>query len=214
MIAKERQVELQVKLTPGRYIVLPRTTGGLMVNKPKDLVAQAPTSLLNASGELSSAMSGVVEDIFRKFDLFIGRELNYQEFKILYQMVDQTREITQSEFESKFLKQYCCTSEGITVRGLKDFMRDSVQKLGEDTVRAWLSNLGYDKHLFNAESRAFTLTFHCTEKFKVEAKDAIRTELDIWANAAIATREFETQGPQKDFISRNGIYRVFYSFSE
>jgi hypothetical protein len=29
-LGKDRQVELQTKLTPGKYVVLPRTTGGLM----------------------------------------------------------------------------------------------------------------------------------------------------------------------------------------
>ena len=36
-LTKDRQAELEVKLTPGKYIVLPRTTGGLLANKPKFL---------------------------------------------------------------------------------------------------------------------------------------------------------------------------------
>ena len=34
-LTKERQVELEVNLPPGRYVILPRTTGGLMY-KPKE----------------------------------------------------------------------------------------------------------------------------------------------------------------------------------
>ena len=34
-LSRDRQVELEVELSPGKYIVLPRTTGGLM-NKSKD----------------------------------------------------------------------------------------------------------------------------------------------------------------------------------
>ncbi len=100
------------------------------------------------------------------------------------------------------------------MRGLRDYFRDSVKNLGEDVVRSWLANLGYDHHLFNKDSRAFTLTFHSIEKFSVEAKDATKTELDIWANTAIAIKDVENHGPQKDFITRQGLYKVFYSFSE
>lgn len=48
-----------------------------MVNKPKLLAAEDPTALINENGELTAAFSNVIEDIFRKFDLYIGRELSY-----------------------------------------------------------------------------------------------------------------------------------------
>lgn len=102
-LSRDRQVELQAKLSPGRYIVLPRTTGGLMVNKPKILAQEPPSTLINQDGELTAAFANVIEDIFRKFDLFIGRELNYQEFKILYRMIGGGHDLTQDEFEERFL---------------------------------------------------------------------------------------------------------------
>ena len=36
-LSKDRQVELQTTLTPGKYIIVPRTTGGLMTCKPAKL---------------------------------------------------------------------------------------------------------------------------------------------------------------------------------
>ena len=36
-LSKDRQVEIQSTLTPGRYIIVPRTTGGLMTFKPVKL---------------------------------------------------------------------------------------------------------------------------------------------------------------------------------
>ena len=74
------------------------------------------------------------------------------------------------------------------MRGLKHFFLDSINNLGEDVVRSWLASLGYDEHLVNVESRAFTLTFHCISNFKVVAKDAIHTELDNIANTLIAEK--------------------------
>ena len=60
--------------------------------------------------------------------------------------------------------------------------------LGEDTIRQWLSRLGYDQHLFNPESRNFNVTFHGTKKFSVTMKDALKTDLDTWVAAAIALK--------------------------
>jgi len=49
------------------------------------------------------------------------------------------------------------------------FFLDSIKNYGEDEVRQWLSRLGYDEHLFNEDSRAFTLTFHSMHNFSVIA---------------------------------------------
>jgi hypothetical protein len=100
-------------------------------------------------------------------------------------MIGDQKKLTETEFNENFLKKFCSTSEGLTVRGLQDFFLESINAHGEDTVRAWLRNLGYDEHLFNPQSRAFTLTFHCSSKFSVEAKDALVTELDSWSNSTI-----------------------------
>lgn len=39
------------------------------------------TPLVDKDGNLTKIFESVIEDIFRKFDLFIGRELSYDEFK-------------------------------------------------------------------------------------------------------------------------------------
>ena len=161
--SRDRQVELEVELTPGRYVVLPRTTGGLLV-KPKSWLDKPKTVLRDKEGNLTKTFESVIEDIFRKFDLFIGRELSYEEFKILYQCTGKG-ELTEEDFKINFLERYCSTHEGLTVRGLKNFFQDQIEKQGEDTVRVWLKNLGYDEHLFNEDSRSFTLTVHSVSKF-------------------------------------------------
>lgn len=74
---------MEVELTEGKYLIVPRTTGALMV-KPKSWDGKPKTSLTDKDGNLTKTFESVVEDIFRKFDLFIGRELNYDEFKIFY----------------------------------------------------------------------------------------------------------------------------------
>lgn len=85
---------------------------------------------------------------------------------------------------------------------------------GEDVVRTWLSRLGYDEHLCNTDSRSFTLTFHSVKNFKVVAQDAVKTDLDNFANTLISEKEFHDGGPKKDYFSRANMYYVIYSFSE
>jgi hypothetical protein len=169
--SRDRQVELELDLEKGHYIILPMTTGALMV-KPEEERKKPRKELLKKNGaSLTRAFEGVIEDIFRKFDLFIGRELSYDEFLIFYKCTGHS--LSKEEFKKNILAKCCSTSEGVTVRGLKDFFINSIYKEGEDTVRSWLANLGYDEHLFNVESRSFTLTFHSVSNFKVVAKDAI-----------------------------------------
>jgi hypothetical protein len=60
------------------------TTGALM-RKPKAEDQKPPKDLTKTNGtKLTRTFEAVIEDIFRKFDLFIGRELSYEEFKVLY----------------------------------------------------------------------------------------------------------------------------------
>lgn len=96
-LSKDRQVEIQSTLTPGRYIVVPRSTGGLMTFKPVKLLDQPPTPLLQENGELSKAFSSVIGDIFNKFDLIMGRELSFSEFSQFYKITGY--EINEEDFD-------------------------------------------------------------------------------------------------------------------
>lgn len=136
-LVRDRQAEIETVLSPGKYIALPRTTGGLMKNKPKKYDGQPPLPFLKEDGQsLTCIFNRVVEDIFRKFDVVMSLELNFNEFKYLYQMADPfPNNLTSEEFKEYFLGQYCSTSEGITVRGLKDYFKDVIKIKGEDVMR-------------------------------------------------------------------------------
>lgn len=72
----ERQVDLEVELEPGNYIVLPRTSGCAM-RKPETL-SDEPVSLIDKmTGSLTEDAVSTVTDIFRKFDMLLNRELSY-----------------------------------------------------------------------------------------------------------------------------------------
>ena len=52
--------------------------------KPKTWNDKPSAALIDKDGNLTKTFESVIEDIFRKFDLFIGRELSLDEFKIFY----------------------------------------------------------------------------------------------------------------------------------
>ena len=71
----ERQVDLEVELEPGNYIILPRTTG-CALRKP-EATNPEPVTLLDRFGNLTEEAISAITDIFRKFDMLLNRELSY-----------------------------------------------------------------------------------------------------------------------------------------
>ena len=67
-------------------------------------------------------------------------------------------------------------------------------------MREWISRLGFDRHLYNIESRAFVITFHTIKIVEVTARDALKTDLDGFTHSLIAMKQMNELGPKKDFI--------------
>ncbi len=65
--AIERQVELEVNLEPGEYVVVPRTTG-CNLRKPDSHRSDALPSLLTPSGDLNHLATLTLHDLFRRLD--------------------------------------------------------------------------------------------------------------------------------------------------
>jgi hypothetical protein len=66
--------------------------------KPDSWEVKPKTALINKEGKLTSTFESVIEDIFRKFDLFIGRELSYDEFISFYQCTGR-KDLSEQEFK-------------------------------------------------------------------------------------------------------------------
>jgi calpain-15 len=71
----DRQIELEIELEPGSYIVLPRTTG-CSLKKASDM-GQTAAVLVDRTGALSESFRSVIIDVFRKFDMLLNRELSF-----------------------------------------------------------------------------------------------------------------------------------------
>jgi hypothetical protein len=61
--------------------------------------------------------------------MLLNRELSYSEFRGFYECINKT--LTEAEFQNEILKNFCSSSRGITIRGFKEFWRQSTKDLGE-----------------------------------------------------------------------------------
>ena len=76
----ERQVELEIDLDSGEYVILPRTTG-CGFRRPPNVVSEN-RSLLKKNGELSSLCELTLRDIFKLLDkIELTGAVEYEEFK-------------------------------------------------------------------------------------------------------------------------------------
>lgn len=176
----ERQVELEVHLDPGSYIIVPRTTGCSM--RKTSNVDHEATPLLEKFGYLTAEAKSCLKDIFRKFDMLLNRVLSYAgkessfkpfhskknpkifflffslEFKAFYECLD--KKITEKQFKEDLLNNFDSTEQGLTLTGFLQFWEAKIKTLGEDGIFEWLESLGYDKTLHSLRSRVFLLNIH------------------------------------------------------
>lgn len=106
---------------------------------------------MDQDGNFNELFDLTVNDIFRKFDMLLNRELSYTEFRGFYECLGKN--LTESEFRSEILEKYCSSNRGVTLRGFKDFWRESIRNFSEDVIFSWLENLGYDQDLYSIRSR-------------------------------------------------------------
>jgi hypothetical protein len=110
-----RDCEIECVLEPGSYIVVPRTTG-CAIRRPLEAQAEG-IRLLDGEGNPSELFESTVADIFRKFDLVISNTIDFKEIKGLYDIIG--KKITEIEFKTQVLGQYCSSEGGLTEKGFK-----------------------------------------------------------------------------------------------
>jgi calpain-15 len=199
----DRQCELDVTLEPGSYIILPRTSG-CYLRRPQEAKPEN-IKLMDIKENFHELFDLTLNDIFRKFDMLLNRELSYTEFRGFYECLGKN--INESEFRNEILEKYWSSNRGITLRGFKEFWRDSIKNYGEDTICGWLENLGYDEDLYSIRSRWFVITMHSETELAVTVRDAVQTDLDNRWNIAILAN----YGQELD---KTNIFKAIYTFSE
>jgi len=140
---------------------------------------------------MSMLFESTANDIFRKFDMLLRRELGYSEFKGFCDCAG--RPVSESEFSTLLTKfsstrvQYregnddwtrertTAREGGLTLEGFKQFLVAEIEAchMDEERMLSWLQALGYDQDLYSIKSRCFMLTFHSTVDLQVSVRDAV-----------------------------------------
>ncbi|CAD8179009.1 unnamed protein product [Paramecium pentaurelia] len=167
---QDRQVQLEYDLNPGVYVVVPRTSGLYLYGENTNQI-----NLLNNDGSVHPLLYSTLNDIFRKFDMLLLRELSYIEFKGIYDCLEKQLD---PEYFKQMLTKYTSTEKGITFTGFVEFFIDQIKQLGIETIYRWLEKLGYDKNLNSIKSRCFIFTAHSSIEISVTVRDAINTDLN------------------------------------
>ena len=195
--ADHRQVELEVNLYPGSYIVVPRTTGCTIPHpakqddKQKKKESQLPL-FTEVSKEdeffqrldktqkrtLTPRLESVISEIFNKFDIGHKKYLTYEEFKAFNKVI--TEDVTSESQFKEYLKRYQSTGKytpkpGMTLLGLKMFFFEFIRVKGQTSVWVWdiFQRLGYDEELQSVRSRSFTLSLHSSLPLDLKVQDAL-----------------------------------------
>ena len=172
-------LQLELNLPVGQYIILPRTSGCLFGRNVLNNNCRTEEIYNLETKNFSQIFINTVKDIFKKFDILLNKCLNYIEFKKFLECVKRDVDnFTQDEFKF-LLEQYQSYNESITEQGFVEFWKNSyLQEGGDAEVKSWLKNLGYDDDLFPLKSRNFMLTFHSDIPISVCARDNISTDLN------------------------------------
>ena len=102
---------------------------------------------MDSHHQFHELFESTIQDVFRKFDMLLNRELSFTEFRGFYECIGKN--LSEGEFKNEILEKYCSSSRGVTYRGFKDFWRNSILDYGEQTIWNWLENLGYDRDLYS-----------------------------------------------------------------
>ena len=177
-------LQLEFNLTPGQYLIVPRTSGCLFgrsllnnlktENKNNDNVVE----IYNVETKIfSSIFINTVKDIFKKFDILLNKSLGFREFKQFLECV----KVDTSSFDENVFKniteEFQSYNGCITENGFVEFWKKKTIENIEE-VKNWLKALGYDNDLYPLKSRCFMLTFHSDIPISVSARDALSTDLN------------------------------------
>lgn len=124
-------VQVEITLPPGNYIILPRTTG-CFFGRPYDKLNDSSILELYNYDEnrLNPIFVATIKDIFKKFDMLLNRELKYSEFRGFWECISNNS-ISKDEFMENVINKYTSSNEGITEKGFIKFFEDNLLTLGE-----------------------------------------------------------------------------------
>jgi len=173
----DRDCETHVALSPGHYIVVPRSCGATL-SKPNNNPKEPIDFKIDHKGteKLHPVLRSTVDDVFRRMDLQLNGSLSAEELNQLGYIVDneKLKNITADDLASEEFENISCDANGMTNFGLRQYLRT----FDPAEIKNFIKKLGYDKCLYSAKSKPFILTFHCNTNLRVRIGDALKTDLN------------------------------------
>lgn len=71
-------------------------------------------------------LDSTLDDIFRKFDMLLNRELTYCEFKGFTECLSRSTSLTEKDFQTEILPSFHSTERGLTLQGFKDYFKSQI----------------------------------------------------------------------------------------
>ena len=193
-------IQIELNLEPGNYIILPRTSG-CFFGRPQKSNEENTILFDKEKGDFTPIFKNTILDIFKKFDLLLNQKLMYNEFKGFYSST-MKEQLDENDFNNIYLKKYSSYEGGITEKGFIQLFKETYINEGEEKIRKWLFNLGYDNDLYPLRSRNFMLTFHSNNQIIINVRDNLGTDL----NSKINQITFKNNSKE---IFKNGGVSVF-----
>lgn len=132
-LSNQRQALIDIELMPGRYYLVPRTSG-VGFQKPLDARKEGKIPIFKKSGEISELVITTLRDIFRRLDkIHLGGCLGLTEFNTLLKKAATSEEtsMTSDFFKYNVLAKYAHNSQNeINIRGFLDWFKDWIQSKG------------------------------------------------------------------------------------
>lgn len=168
-----RQVFLEQTLEPGRYILLPTSTGLGFRQKQTERLTLRSYSLQDRALQL------IVRSIFDKLDADSDGFISYSEMRRYYSKFG--KQLTEEDFKvllSVYAKKNLDIQNplGFPEHEFLVHFFDTFETF--DQAQSVFTAFGFDKNLFSFRSRVFGLTVHSDIPIELTAKDALSANID------------------------------------
>ncbi|CDW86928.1 calpain family cysteine protease containing protein [Stylonychia lemnae] len=186
----QRNVECELILEPGHYIVLPKTTGCAL--KRPDHAEIESIKLVDHNRQFTPLFMSTLKDLFLKFDLTANQSIDWKEFSGFLQILGLTLQ-DELAFKAQILTKFHSSESGLTYQGFIDWWRSQIVAEGEPQLWVWLERLGYDRDLYSVKSRIFSLTFQSRalegdQPVRVTVRDTAGTEIEPKINEMLLSQ--------------------------
>eukprot|EP00051_Salpingoeca_urceolata_P026064 m.475737 g.475737 ORF g.475737 m.475737 type:complete len:816 (+) comp20398_c0_seq15:196-2643(+) len=168
----DRDVQLDVKLPPGRYVLVPMTTGIRRKAAAQEFMSRRQKQQqrrIRAPGggaELSYACSAAVREIFWRLDEDMDQLLNSTETGKLFLHLTE-KPLTDRKYVELVSRYDSKGRLGLSADGLVQFFEDQEDKM----IKRYLQRAGYDEDLYLDYARTFITSVHAASQVLVSKLD-------------------------------------------